>query len=375
VPKRGFLLMKKTYFSAFFIFTLASWQSLSSQEEESLTDKLWNLPQVYEDEENSYLQEFEFLVYAQPQVAWVDSDNGYFEDSGFRRFRIGTRTRFLREWYMFSLVDVDPVDGPFYENITLAYLTWSPFGNSLSDRKKFQISGGKQKMNFTREFTQSPKVIKTVERSMLVNYHFPQFATGGWVSGAMGDHRYMVAIFSGDKEDEFSRFEDGGLCLVKLSKDIGKDWNVDLDLVLADDEQEVISGINWGFSFSAEFNPDYSNGNFYFLGDLIATIGKENQADTYGVVLMPAWQLHKKLEFVTRLQLASSSEIDGLRLQKYYERLAGDFRGENYVAGYAGLNYFIRGHNLKLMGGLEYAKMDPGVFDGHTWFLALRTWF
>ena len=371
----AFLILKAIHYFKQLAILMLTVASVYSQEEPSLVDKLWELPQVYEDEENSYFQEFEYLVYAQPQVAWVDSDNGYFEDSGFRRFRIGTRTRFLREWYMFNLIDVDPVDGPFYENITLSYLTWSPYGNSLSDRKKFQISGGKQKVNFTREFTQSPKIIKTVERSMLVNYHFPQFATGGWVSGAMGDHRYMVAIFSGDKEDEFSRFEDGGLCLVKLSKDIGKDWNVDLDLVLADDEQEVISGINWGFSFSAEFNPDYSNGNFYFLGDLIATIGKENQADTYGVVLMPAWQLHKKLEFVTRLQLASSSEIDGLRLQKYYERLAGDFRGENYVAGYAGLNYFIRGHNLKLMGGLEYAKMDPGVFDGHTWFLALRTWF
>ena len=163
--------------------------------------------------------------------------------------------------------------------------------------------------------------------------------------------------------------------MLKLGKDIGQDWNVDLDLVMADDDQQIISSINWGLSLSAEYNPDYSNGNFYFLADLIATIGKENQADTYGLVFMPAWQLHKKLEFVTRLQLASSSEIDGLRLQKYYERLAGDFRGDNYVAGYAGLNYFIRGHNLKLMGGIEYAKMDPDAFDGHTWFFAVRTWF
>ena len=275
---------------------------------------------------------------------------------------------------MFNLVDVDPVGGPFYENITLSYLTWSPFGNSLADRKRFQISGGKQKVYFTREFSQTPKVIKTIERSLLVNYHLPQFATAGWVSGTTGEYRYMLGLFSGDKEDEFSRFEDGGLCLLKLSRDFGDDWNTDLDLVFVDNEQEIISGIDWGLSFSVEYNPDYSNGNFYFMADLIATGGGE-QADTYGIILMPVWQLHKNLELVTRLQFASASEPDGLRLQKRYERLAGDFRGENYTAGYAGLNYFLRGHHLKLMGGLEYAKMDQGAFDGHTWFLGVRTYF
>ena len=368
--------MKNPTYVLFPLFlALVSLKSLSSQGNESLTDKLWNLPQVYEDEENPYIQDFEFLGYVQHQMGWVDSDRGNFEDSEFRRFRLGTRTRFLREWYLFNLIDVDPVEGQFYENITLAYLTWSPFGNSLSDRKKFQITGGKLKVFFTREFIQTPKRIKTLERSLMVNYHLPEFATGGWVSGEAGDYRYMVALLSGDKEKEFSQFEHGGLFHGKLDRDYGEDWNVCLGVVLADEEQQIISGIDVGVSLSAVYNEEYKNGNFSFLGDFIATSGEGDTADTYGIILMPSWQLHNSLEFVTRLQLASASEPDGLRLQKRYERLAGDFRGENYTAGYVGLNYFIRGHHLKLMSGLEFSQMDQGAFDGHTWFLGSRMFF
>jgi phosphate-selective porin OprO/OprP len=354
---------------------LALASQLSAQKEESFAHKLWDLPQVYEDEANPYIQEFEFVGYVQHQVGFVDSNKGHFQDSEFRRFRLGMRARFLRDWYLFNLVDVNPLEGPFYENITLAYLTWSPFGNSVTDREKFQISGGKQKLYFTREFSQSPKIIKTIERSLLVNYHLPQFATGGWVSGEAGDYRYMAALFSGDREEEFSGFDHGGLFLMKFGRDFGEYWNVDLDMVFADDEQQIISGIDWGLSFSAEYNPKYSDGNFYFLSDFIATGGLNGQADTYGLILMPAWQLHNNLELVTRFQLASSSGRNGLRLQKRYERLAGDFRGENYTAGYAGLNYFLRGQQLKIMGGVEYATMDQGAFDGHTWLLGFRMFF
>jgi phosphate-selective porin OprO/OprP len=208
-----------------------------------------------------------------------------------------------------------------------------------------------------------------------VNYHLPEFSTGGWVSGEVGNYRYMAALFSGDQHDEFSRFEHGGLFLGKLDRDFGQDWNVCLGMVLADDKQQIISGIDLGLSFSAVYNEDYRNGRFSLLSDFIATSGEGDTADTYGIVIMPSLQLHQSLEFVTRLQVASSSEPDGLRLQKRYERLAGDFRGKNYTAGYAGLNYFLRGHHLKVMGGVEFSQMDHGAFDGHTWFLGTRFYF
>lgn len=357
------------------VLLLGSLEDLFAQDSQSFADDLWDLPKIHLEEEHAVFQQFEVLGYAQHQVAWVDSENGNFEDSEFRRFRLGSRTRFLREWYLFNLVDVSPFEGQFYENLTLAYLTWSPYGNSNSARKRFQISGGKQKVYFTREFSQSPKVIKTFERSLMVNFHLPQFATGIWASGQYGDYRYMVAGFSGDKEDEFSRFEDGGLFLVKLERDFGEDWNASLDIVTGDERQEIIQDVDFGFSLSAVYNGQYDHGDFAFMVDLIATSGEGSTADTYGIVLMPSWLVHRDVELVGRLQFASASEAEGLRLQKRYERLPGDLRGEDYRAGYFGVNYFLRGHHLKLMAAVEIARMDPGAFDGRTYFTGVRMYF
>jgi hypothetical protein len=44
--------------------------------------------------------------------------------------------------------------------------------------------------------------------------------------------------------------------------------------------------------------------------------------------------------------------------------------GDLYQAGYLGLNYYIVGHRLKLMSGLEYARL--GGEDTWTGSLALR---
>lgn len=43
--------------------------------------------------------------------------------------------------------------------------------------------------------------------------------------------------------------------------------------------------------------------------------------------------------------------------QRRYERPAGLTTGDTYQAAYAGLNYYIAGHRLKLMNGLEYSEM------------------
>ena len=58
----------------------------------------------------------------------------------------------------------------------------------------------------------------------------------------------------------------------------------------------------------------------------------------------------------------------------------GDMRGEEYGAVYAGLNWFLRGHKLKLMAGVEYARMndragDGGDYEGWTLFTGVRLHF
>ena len=84
-----------------------------------------------------------------------------------------------------------------------------------------------------------------------------------------------------------------------------------------------------------------------------------------------------------RYQFATGNN-DGLLLQNRYERKVqsstSDLRGDRYHAIYSGINYFIYGHKLKLMSGLEYASMNDrqgngGDFNGWTFFAGLRMYF
>ena len=106
-----------------------------------------------------------------------------------------------------------------------------------------------------------------------------------------------------------------------------------------------------------------------------------------GLTLEPAWTLtngllghNDPLQFVLRYQYANSSRDNGLLLQKRYEQTVAGGWGDSYQALYAGLNYYLYGHKLKLMAGGEFARMqdhadDGGQYRGWTWFGALRLYF
>jgi len=88
-----------------------------------------------------------------------------------------------------------------------------------------------------------------------------------------------------------------------------------------------------------------------------------------------------------RYQLGLSDEDTGLSVQRRYEREVGGAGGDVYNAFYLGLNYFLfdgkdvdakpeQKHRLKLMGGVEYAKMDgPTGYDGWTALAGVRVFW
>jgi phosphate-selective porin OprO/OprP len=84
---------------------------------------------------------------------------------------------------------------------------------------------------------------------------------------------------------------------------------------------------------------------------------------------------------VGRYQYAASEAEDGVRLQSRYEREAPELAsqyGDNYHAVYAGLNYYICDHNLKLMAGVEYATMDQDTgrnYESVTFMTGVRLYF
>ena len=49
-----------------------------------------------------------------------------------------------------------------------------------------------------------------------------------------------------------------------------------------------------------------------------------------------------------------------------------DESGNTYASAYLGLNYYLYGHKLKLMNGIEYSNMGGGDYDGYTFLSGLR---
>jgi phosphate-selective porin OprO/OprP len=86
------------------------------------------------------------------------------------------------------------------------------------------------------------------------------------------------------------------------------------------------------------------------------------------------------------LQLASSSDPDGMKLQSRYESVSpntnplngkrtSDSSGNTYFSTYLGLNYYLHGHKAKLMTGVEYSHLGGGDYNGTTFYSGLRIAF
>jgi phosphate-selective porin OprO/OprP len=97
------------------------------------------------------------------------------------------------------------------------------------------------------------------------------------------------------------------------------------------------------------------------------------EGNAVGLNIQPSVFVTDVLELVGRYQIASSSNAEGLRSQRRYESLAGLPDGDCYQACYMGLNYYIADHRIKLMTGVEYARMNDE--DTLTFYAGFRMFF
>ena len=112
--------------------------------------------------------------------------------------------------------------------------------------------------------------------------------------------------------------------------------------------------------------------------------GTANRDGTFwGVVVMPSYEvIADKLEAVVRYTYQGSDESEGIRSNSRYLRrdhggAVNSGRGDEHHSIYGGLNYFICGHNAKLMVGGEWETLQTpaGDVDALTWWLAWRMYF
>lgn len=387
---------------------------------ETVMDRAWSGFTLYKDDTNPILQEFSLQGRLQLQSIYGEDGGDSFNTSDFkdalndesvwgndieaRRARFGFKSKFYQNWKFEGQinVDVDGMDGSgdetLYKDIYDLYLTYAP-----SDA--LNISVGKSKVKFSREQEISSKEILTIERSLISNTLFPGELAGAWVSGkGIADYwLYELGIYGADRVREFSSFNEGVVVLGKIGYDYSS--QAGLDTAVASfhymhnsnpgfqdvTSVDYTSGTAPSFTDSIALTNDISQGRFGLTTEILYGFGYSgtalrnnvvtsiNQPDVLALSVIPSYYIADGLQLVGRLQVANSDAANGLRVPARYERLSklpsganNDESGNTYASAYLGLNYYIYGHKLKLMNGVEYSHLGGGNYGGYTFMSGLR---
>ena len=405
---------------------------------ETAYDKIWSAFTLYKDENNQVLQEFSLQGRLQVQTADGHADSGHFDVQDYknsgkdenvwgdhieaRRARFGFKSKWFQNWKFEGQIDVDTdgLDGAgpdrtLYKDIYDLYVTYAP-----SDA--FNASVGKTKVKFGREQEISSKEILTIERSLVSNLLFPGELTGAWVSGkGIQEHwLYELGVYGSDRVREFSEFDAGTVTLGKIGYDYSSQAGLDTAVTsfqymhnsqpsfgAKQTEDNYIGSNSPNFTDSIALTNDITQGRFSLTTDILYGFGFEGkelqngslkpiaQSDVFGINIIPSYYIADGLQLVTRFQWAVSGDANGsvgsvpatsnLPIPGRYEKSAPKViqNGDQYLSAYVGLNYYLYGHKLKLMTGVEYSSLSGGLaksgqtasYDGYTFMSGLRMSF
>jgi len=377
-------------------------------------DQAWSAFTLYKDENNPILQEFSLQGRYQAQWAAGESSTEDYEQAGkgefigseieSRRARLGFKSKWFQNWKLEGQIDVDADledntgDTTFYKDIYDLYLTYAP-------SEALNVSVGKTKVKFGREQEISSKEILTIERSGLSNQLFPGELTGVWVSGkGIAEHwLYEAGVYGADRVREFSNFDNGTVFLGKIGYDYSSQAGLDSAVVSLHymhntEPGNQYSSTSWSGSSSPSFTDsialtnDIIQGRWGLTTDILYGFGFSgnatqnnapkaiDQGDVFGINIIPSYFIADGLQLVGRLQLATGDKPDSLKSPGRYDEAsllpeAGDAKGNSLVSTYLGVNYYIYGHKLKLMNGVEYTHLGGGDYDGTTFYSGLRMSF
>jgi phosphate-selective porin OprO/OprP len=356
-------------------------------------EKLWSLATLYKNDSNPFIQEIALTGRYQGQYAMVDSDGGNSDGWDHRRFRTGIRMKFLKDFEVKFEEFGDLNKDDFYSGFTEAYVAWKP-------NDQFNLTVGKQKPKFSTDWSTSSREILTIERNIMINNLGIDYETGVVVNGKSGNWSYYAGAFNNDvgetgEDSEFGDLDGGWSYIASLGYDAKDTFGTEKAIVRADyihmehdTQDDLLTRFDNAFAASLTLK----QGQWGLVSEFMYAEGDDsirNGGDFWGFYIMPSYDINKKLQVVARYTYASSSD-DALRAQNRYERgtdgiihtnpfSSDSGYGESYNAGYLGLNYYICGHKLKLMTGLEYATMDGGSDGGDndswTWSSGLRLYF
>jgi len=348
-------------------------------EEKSIYDRIWQVPVIYQNKDNGFLQEFRFTGRLHVDNYSLDSDLGYDQDWVVRRWRMGFKAKLLQKLDVHVEADLDAQDPrPLYNRLTDAYLAWT-FNDA------FKLTVGKHSVKFTLDGATSSNELITIDRNNIANnFWFPtEYISGVSLSGKIGQFQYNTGLFSGGTESpEFGNFDAGNFWLGSVGYDFGKALGVKKALLRADyvyNDPNPESDATRSFEQIGSLVFQLDADKWGVSADVTAGQGFGRQSNAWGAVIMPWFKITDKLQVVGRYTYIASDENNGVRFSRY-ESVMTSGRGNEYNELYAGLNYYLYGHKLKVQTGLTYTWMndeanDGGQYEGWTWTTGLRVSF
>ena len=349
--------------------------------EESAFDKIWSLATLYKNKDNPVIQKLAFTGRYHGQYAWLDSDQGNYDDYESRRFRLGLLAQVFQDFEikgeMFSDLNSG---GDFYEGFTEVFVAWKP-------DDAFNLTIGKQKPRFSLDWSTSSREILTFERNILINNFGIDYETGISVSGKKGNFSYFAGAFNNDvgatgEASEFGDLDGGFSYVASASYDFKDAIGMDKAVLRGDflhSEHDAKDDLLTKFDNAVAASITLKQGDVGLIAETL--YGEGDKGDIWGFYLTPSYDITKKLQVVARYTYAHSGD-DILRAQSRYEReadLSDSGNGGTYNAGYLGVNYYLYGHKLKLMTGVEYSKLkggsDGGDYEGVTGLAGVRIYW
>jgi hypothetical protein len=350
--------------------------------EKSIQERIWDLPKLYENSDNSVIQSLALIGRYHGQYWAVHADQGQADGWENRRFFLGATAELFHHFKVQAQIKVSEDFDPFYDGLYDAYVKWTP-------SESFSLTVGQVDYLYSGlERSLSSTKIVTFERSLLANQLMPGELVGAVAEGRQEKLSYRAGIFSGSIEDEFTHFDGGFGAVAGLGYDLPlffQKGNLHLDYLY-----------NNGNEANNAFKPYdhvvslWHQGQVGRLGlglDLTWGHGLDGRPDVFGVTLLPTYVIGKDVlckgdafQAVLRYQFGISDGDNGLQLQRRYEREVTSGSGDHYQAVYLGMNYLLYGDRFKLMTGAEYSVMrdaagDGGGFDGVTYLAGVRLYF
>lgn len=359
------------------------WCQTDTGQSTSIYDRVWDLPVLYSNADNPNIQSFSLVGRYHGQYWNVNADQG--NNSGWenRRKIFGFNSRLLQRFTLEAQAYLNYDNGSIYDGLYVAFVQWEPADTDIS------LSVGRLDYLFTGyERSTSSKKINVIERGLLVNQIMPAEVVGAHLTGKAGRFSYHAGLFSRSIEQEFDDFDSGAAAVMGASYEtelVYEKGSLHLDYLRNTEKSEGNAFRPYRHVVSLWHHGE--KGRLAVGADLTYAVPLETSGHVFGLTVEPSWMLLNNvfgnddpLQFTMRLQYANSSEENGLHLQRRYEEEVTEGEGNNYRALYAGLNYYLYGHKLKLMMGGEYARMgddadDGGEYSGWTWFGAVRLYF